>query len=60
MDDLSWRSFNWVSDVILDYIAFALIRSLIALENSSQPLNHSSTKLKSVTLVLFICVPASF
>ena len=33
MDDLSWRSFNWVSDVILDYIAFALIRSLIALEN---------------------------
>ena len=40
--------FNWVSKVIRDYIGFALLRSVIGLENSRHPLNQSDAKLKPI------------
>ena len=40
--------FNRVSKVIRDCIGFALLRSVIGLENLRQPLNQSDTKLKPI------------
>ena len=40
--------FNWVSKVIRDCIGFALLRSVIGLENSRHPLNQSDAKLKPI------------
>ena len=40
--------FSWVSKVIRDYIGFALLRSVIGLENSRHPLNQSDAKLKPI------------
>ena len=40
--------FKWVSKVILDCIGFALLRSVIGLENSRHPLNQSDAKLKPI------------
>ena len=40
--------FNWVSQVIRDCIGFALLRSVIGLENSHHPLNQSDAKLKPI------------
>ena len=40
--------FNWVSKVIRDCIGFALLCSVIGLENSRHLLNQSDTKLKPI------------
>ena len=40
--------FNWVSKVIRNCIGFALLRSVIGLENSRHPLNQSDAKLKPI------------
>ena len=40
--------FNWVSKVIRDCIGFALLRSVIGLENSRHPLKQSDAKVKPI------------
>ena len=46
---VSYRAIlNWVSKVIRDCIGFALLRSVIGLENSRHPLNQSDAKLKPI------------
>ena len=40
---------NWVSKVIRDCIDFALLRSVIGLENSRHALNQSDAKLKPIS-----------
>ena len=42
------EQFSIVSKVIRDCIGFALLRSVIGLENSRHPLNQSDAKLKPI------------
>ena len=46
--DNSLEQFSTVSKVIQDCIGFALLRSVIGLENSHHPLNQSDAKLKAI------------
>ena len=48
-----------MSKVIRDYIGFALLRSVIGLENSRHPLNQSDAKLKPIATLLLVFSRAS-
>ena len=48
-----------MSKVIWDYIGFALLRSVIGLENSRHPLKQSDAKLKPIATLLVVFSRAS-